>query len=101
MCSSQSCRKIKKIVKQSKNLFISADKSTNINTMEKDDYNRCLRENITKTYKKTDKRKVKSINYEAKKVVKKLSIDYRVDKMQETEIKDHKEGSPTAYRVDC
>ena len=39
------------IIKQSKNVFISADKSTNIYTMEKDDYNRYLRENITKTYK--------------------------------------------------
>ena len=47
-----------KIVKQSKNVFISADKSANIYTMEKDDYNRYLRENITKIYKKTDRRKV-------------------------------------------
>ena len=46
------------IIKQSKNVFISADKSTNIYTMEKDDYNRYFRENITKTYKKTDRRKV-------------------------------------------
>ena len=38
-----------KVVKQSKNVFISTDKSTNIYTMEKDDYNRHLRENITKT----------------------------------------------------
>ena len=43
-----------KIVKQSKNLFISADKSTNIYAMEKDYYNRYLRENITETCKKTD-----------------------------------------------
>ena len=40
------------IVKQSNNLFISVDKSTNIYAMEKDDYNRFLRENITETYKK-------------------------------------------------
>ena len=46
------------IIKQSKNVFLSADKSTNIYTMEKDDYNRYFRENITKTYKKTDRRKV-------------------------------------------
>ena len=92
-----------KIVKQSKNIFISADKSTNLYAMEKDDYNRYLRENIMKTYKKTDRRKVKSINYEAKKIVEKLSIDNRVKKMQENEafitIKDHKEGFP--HRVSC
>ena len=60
-----------KIVKQLKNLFISADKSTNIYAMEKDDYNRYLRDNITRTYKKTDRRIVKSINYQAKKIVEK------------------------------
>ena len=38
-----------KIVRQSKSIFISADKSANIYAMEKDDYNRHLRENITKT----------------------------------------------------
>ena len=38
-----------KVVKQSKNVFISTDKSTNIYTMENDDYNRHLMENITKT----------------------------------------------------
>ena len=46
-----------KIVRQSKNLFILADKSTNIYAMEKDDYNRHLTENITKTYKKQTKAK--------------------------------------------
>ena len=57
--------------------------------------------------KKTDRRKVKSINYEARKIVEKLSIDDRVKKMQENEafitIKEHKEGFPhrTVYCVDC
>ena len=45
-----------KIVKQSKNVFISADKSTNTDVMEKYDYSRYLRQNITKTYKNTDRR---------------------------------------------
>ena len=86
-----------------KNVFISADKSANIYAMEKHDYNWYFREIITKTYRKTDRRKVKSINHEAKKIVEKLSIDDRVDKMQENEafitIKDHKEGSP--HYVSC
>ena len=76
--------------------------------MEKDDYNQYLRENTTKTYKKADRRKVQSINYEAKKIVEKLPIDDRVEKMQENEafitIKDHKEGFPhhvSCNRVDC
>ena len=95
-----------KIVKQSTNVVISADKSTNINGMEKDDYNLYLRKNITKAYKKTERGKFQSINHEAKKIVEKLSIDDRVEKMQENEafitIKNHKEGfSPTTYHVDC
>ena len=92
-----------KIVRQSKSIFISADKSANIYAMEKDDYNRHLRENITKTYKKTDRRKVKSISYEVNKIVEKVSIDDRVEKMQENEafitIKDHKEGF--SHQVSC
>ena len=86
----------KKIVRQSKNLFILADKSTNIYAMEKDDYNRHLKENITKTYK--NRQKQSSINYEVKFFFGKLWIDDRVEKMQENEtfitIKDHKEGFP-------
>ena len=71
--------------------------------MEKDDYNRYLRENITKTYKKTDRRKVKSLNHEAEKIVEKLSIDDGAEKMQENEAfittKDHKKRFP--HRVSC
>ena len=47
-----------KIVRQSKNIFISADKSTNICAMEKDDYNQYLRENITKTFKNQTEEKL-------------------------------------------
>ena len=93
-----------KVIKQSKSIFISADKSTNIYAMEKEYCNQYFRENITKTYqKKTDRKKVKSINYEAQKFLEKLSIDDRVKKMQENEafitIKDYKEGFP--YQALC
>ena len=54
----------------SKNVFISANKSANIHTMEKDDYNRKLREKITKTHTKTDRRKVVSIIMKLKKLLK-------------------------------
>ena len=71
--------------------------------MEKDDYNLYLRKNITKAYKKTDRGKFQSINHEAKKIVEKLSIDDRVEKMQENEAfittKNHKEGFP--HQVSC
>ena len=89
-----------KTVKQSKNVFISADKATNIYIMEKDDCNRYHKENITKICKKkeTDTSKVNSINCKAIKIVEKLSVDDRVEKMQENEpfitMKDHRGGFP-------
>ena len=62
-----------------------------------------LEKSLRKHTKTADRRKVKSTNYEAKKIVEKLSIDERVEKMQENEafitIKDHKEGFP--HRVSC
>ena len=54
-------------------------------------------------HKNNRQKKVKSINYEAKKTVEKLSIDDRVEKMQQNEAfittKDHKEGFP--HHVSC
>ena len=62
-----------------------------------------LEKTLRKHTKKTDRRKVKSINYEVKKIVEKLSIDDTVEKMQENEafitIKYHKEGFN--QRVSC
>ena len=66
--------------------------------MSKEDYQKHLRNNITKTYKKSIRKRLSDINLDAKEIVQKLEIDDRVDKMQETgafvTIKDHKEGFP-------
>ena len=75
-----------------------ADKTPNLYKMEKDDYNKYLTENITKTYKKSDMNKVNKLNLEAKKIDK-LSISDRVDRLQNNEayitIKDHKKNFQT------
>ena len=42
-------------IKSSDNLFVPADKTTNMYEMPKDNYNKLLKENITKNYKKCDK----------------------------------------------
>ena len=39
-------------IKRSPNLFISADKTSNIYEMKEDDYKKILKENVTKGYKK-------------------------------------------------
>ena len=85
-------------IRTSNNLFISADKSRNIYNVSKASYERMVNENVTKTYKKCNTNKSKSISIQAKPVASKLKIDDRVQKLDENEayvtIKDHKEGFP-------
>ena len=66
--------------------------------MEKDDYNKYIRHNVTKTYKRSTTNRVKNINYKSKLLAEKLAIDGRTEKMEETgayiTVKDHKEDFP-------
>ena len=61
--------------------------------MDKDDYKKYLRENITRTYKKSTKKRLNAVNKKAKKIAEKLNIDNKIEKIQETEVyiavKDH------------
>ena len=87
-----------KQIRESNNLFVSADKSRNIYKVSKASYERMMHENVTKTYKKCNTNKSNSINFKAKQIASKLKIDDRVQKLDENEayvtIKDHKEGFP-------
>ena len=69
-------------------------KSCNIYKLEKDDYDKLLTENITKTYKKSSRTNVNKINYNAKRIAEDLSLENCIEKMYENEayitIKDHK-----------
>ena len=56
---------IKKI-NESNVLLISADKSRNVYLIQKDDYNKYVRDSVTKTYKHSTANKVKNINYKSK-----------------------------------
>ena len=66
--------------------------------MDKDTYKKYLRENVIKTYKKSNRKKLNKINIEAKKVATKLKIDNRVQQFHETEafitVKDHMDTFP-------
>ena len=55
-------------------MLINADKSSNIYKMDKDTYKKYLRENVTKTYKKSNRNKVNKIIIEAKKIATKLKL---------------------------
>jgi len=87
-----------KIINATNELLITADKSTNIYKMNKENYEKHLIDNITKTYKKSNKNKVNKINRDAKKIAEQLGIGDRVEIMQESEafltVKDHKENFP-------
>ena len=71
--------------------------------MEKDEYKKLLQDNITKTYKKSNGKKLRDINFAAKKIAEKLSIADPIEIMQETEayitIKDHKNEFPN--KIPC
>ena len=89
-----------KVLNNTKEVLVNANKSTNTYKMNKNAYNKYLTENITKTYKKTNKNKVNRINSEAKRIAEKLKLDDRIQQLQETEafisVKDHKEGFPNS-----
>ena len=68
-------------IKASNKVFVSADKSRHIYKMEKDEYKKLLQDNITKTYKKSNGKKLRDINFAAKKIAEKLSIADRVELM--------------------
>ena len=92
-----------KEIKASNKRLVSADKSGNIYKIEKDEYKKLLRDNITKTYKKSNGKKLRDINFAAKKLAEKFSVVDRVEVMQETEayitIKDHKDEFP--HKIPC
>ena len=90
-------------IKTSDTIFVAAGKSRHINKMEKQHYIKLLTENITKTYEKSNKKKVSKINFTAKKIAEKLSIDDHVQRMEELEayitVKDHKDEFPN--KIPC
>ena len=66
-------------IKNSQNLYVFADKTTNIYKMEKEDYGKLLKDNISKSYKKSSCDVKKDIDKEASEIAKQLKLD---EKMQ-------------------
>ena len=87
-----------KSIKNSQKLFIKADKTRNMYSVETDKYEILLKGNITKTYKKSNIENVNKVNQEAAKITKKLGIADRVQTLSEdpafVTIKDHKPEFP-------
>ena len=92
-------RKLMKDVKEinnSSDLLIAADKTTNLYSMKKESYEKLLRENITKTYKKADESIKPRIDRNAKAIATKLKLEEKVecyaDRNAFVTLKDHKDN---------
>ena len=61
--------------------IVPADKTRNLYKVEKEDFEKYLRDNITKTYKKSTNSKVNRVDLDVKKIADKLLITDRVDQL--------------------
>ena len=68
-------------IRGSKDMFVPADKTKNIYRMERAQYERLLRQNITKHYKVAEADAYDIINMEAKAIASRLDIAGRMDSM--------------------
>lgn len=86
---------INKINKSNK-AFIPADKTTNFYKLDKTQHNKLLTNNITASYKKTNKNATMTIDLEAKTIATKLKIDDRTERIAKHQafitLKDHKDN---------
>ena len=73
-----------------------ADKTRNVYEMDKGQYKKLFRENITKTYRKADDKTEENIGHEVKYISTKLEMSDRVEKMAQRQafisLKDHNEN---------
>ena len=65
-------------VKALPNVFIPADKTTNMYELLPTEYKRLLKDNMTKTYKKVTPRLEHAINLEAKQNAKGIKLDNKI-----------------------
>ena len=83
-------------IKKSKEVFLMADKTTNIYKVKPELYQKLLTETITKDYKHTPSETVNNINREAKGIAEKLKLEDRIEQYTEGKafitLKDHKDN---------
>ena len=83
-----------KSIRNSSKVFVPADKTTNLYTMQVSQYKKLLNDNITEKYKKTSNQVIKNINKEAKSIAINLELDNLIEQYSNKSafiiIKDHK-----------
>ena len=81
-------------IKSSLNVFIPADKTTNMYELTPKKYKKLLRNNVTKTYRKAIPRLEKAISLEAKEIARNINLDDRIECIAKNNafvtLKDHK-----------
>ena len=85
-----------KSIKSSNDLFVPADKTTNVYKVKTVDYRKLLTSNITKQHKKAKESAKDEIDSEAKQIASGLRLDDRVEQMAKRKafitLKNHKEN---------
>jgi hypothetical protein len=89
-------------IRKSDKIFTSADKTGNIYKISKLDYDRMIKTEIHKDYKKAPKKAIDDINVEANDIIERNGIKGKVPKFEQVEafvtVKDHKPGFPNTVK---
>ena len=84
------------VIRKSKELLISADKTRNLYDVKPDIYRNLINNNITRNYRRTDGNDLKKINAKAKTLATTLSLEDRIETISKKEsfisLKDHKQN---------
>ena len=93
-CTSEEVKRGNSKKKQSPNVFVFADKTSNIYEMPEQQHKKLLHNNVTKTYKKAPPKLETSINLEAKSIAELINLCDRIECIARTPafipLKDHK-----------
>ena len=83
-------------INASNEVYVPADKTTNLYKVPPDEYKKLLNDNITANYKKASTTAKTRIDREAKKIAKRLDLEDRIEQYAEKDafitLKDHKEN---------
>ena len=83
-------------IKSSQNMFVFAEKTTNLYELPSNDYRRLLHENLKKSHEKSIKRLEYAINMETKHIAKNFKLDDRIESLAQTPafttLKDQREN---------
>ena len=89
-------------IRRSNKVYVSADKTTNVYKVTKEEYNTLMRNSVTALYEKADPSIETDINLEAKRITDDLNISDRVEPIAKKNayvtLKDHKENFPNVVK---